>query len=458
MKIAVIGTGYVGLVTGACFAEMGNDIICADTDEKKITGLNEGVMPIYEPGLAAMVRDNMEQGRIRFSARPSDAVAQCLLCFIAVGTPQREDGDADLSYVLQAAAEIGRSMTDYVCVVDKSTVPVGTAGKVRETISAELARRKLDIAFDVVSNPEFLKEGSAVNDCLKPDRVVIGADREEAVDLMKELYAPFVMNDEHFLIMDVASAEMTKYAANAMLATRISFMNEIANICEKVGADVNKVRLGIGSDKRIGYQFIYPGCGYGGSCFPKDVNALIHTALRQGYHPDLLKAVDDVNVRQKHVIARKVQARFGHDLTGRKFAVWGLSFKPDTDDMRESAAITIIDDLAKAGAEIVAYDPKVMPEARDCYFRGNGKISYVRSKYEAIREADAMILITEWKEFRSPDFYEMRQQMKNRIIFDGRNQYDAKQMQKYGFEYYQIGVGHPEREVADVTETGKAEA
>jgi UDPglucose 6-dehydrogenase len=439
MKIAVIGTGYVGLVTGACFAEMGNDVLCVDADGKKIEALKRGELPIYEPGLGTVVKDNAEQGRLRFTTDLPRAVAQCELCFIAVGTPQCEDGSADLRHVLAVAEEIGRSMTHPLCVVDKSTVPVGTAVRVREKIREELAKRGVDIPFEVVSNPEFLKEGNAVNDCMKPDRVVIGAESEEAVRLMKELYAPFVMNTENFLLMDTASAEMTKYAANAMLATRISFMNEIAGLCERVGADVNKVRIGIGSDPRIGYSFIYPGCGYGGSCFPKDVKALIHTAESLGCRADLLRAVDEVNAGQKRVIGRKVRERFGEKLDGRKFAVWGLSFKPDTDDMRESASITVIEELTEAGAEIVAYDPRAMRAAQEC-FQGNERFHCAKSKYEAIRDADAMILLTEWKEFRSPDFYEMREHMKNRVIFDGRNQYDARQMRKYGFEYHQIGV------------------
>jgi UDPglucose 6-dehydrogenase len=439
MKITVVGTGYVGLVTGACFAAMGNDVLCADADGRKIEALKQGELPIYEPGLETMVRENMEQGRLCFTTDLHSAVAWCDLCFITVGTPQRDDGSADLRHVLAVAEEIGRSMTHPLCVVDKSTVPVGTAVKVHEKIREALAMRGIDIPFEVVSNPEFLKEGNAVNDCMKPDRVVIGAESEEAVRLMKELYAPFVMNTENFLVMDTASAEMTKYAANAMLATKISFMNEMAGICEQVGADINKVRIGIGSDPRIGYSFIYPGCGYGGSCFPKDVKALIHTAELQGCRVDLLKAVDEVNVRQKRVIGRKVRERFGEDLRGRRFAVWGLSFKPDTDDMRESASISVVEDLTKAGAEIVAYDPKAMRAAREL-FQGNERFRCAKSKYEAIRDADAMILVTEWKEFRSPDFHEMREHMKSRVVFDGRNQYDARQMQKYGFEYHQIGV------------------
>ncbi|MDR2296171.1 MAG: UDP-glucose/GDP-mannose dehydrogenase family protein [Clostridiales Family XIII bacterium] len=440
MRIAVIGTGYVGLVTGACFAEMGNDVLCADADEGKIEALNGGELPFYEPGLETTVKDNAEQGRLRFTTDLPAAVAWCELCFIAVGTPQNADGSADLRCVLAAAEGIGRSMTHPICVADKSTVPVGTAEKVRDKIREELDKRGLDIPFEVVSNPEFLKEGNAVSDCMKPDRVVIGTESEDAALLMKELYAPFVMNTENFLVMDTASAEMTKYTANAMLAARISFMNEIAGICERVGADVNKVRIGIGSDPRIGYRFIYPGCGYGGSCFPKDVKALIRTAEMAGLRADLLKAVDGVNAAQKRVLAQKVRERFGADLRGRSFAVWGLSFKPDTDDMRESASVGVIEELTEAGAAIVAYDPRAM-RAAGALFAENERVRFARSKYEAIRDADAVILITEWKEFRSPDFYEMRAHMKSRVVFDGRNQYDAKQMEKHGFEYYQIGVG-----------------
>jgi UDPglucose 6-dehydrogenase len=442
MKIAVIGTGYVGLVTGTCFAEMGNTVWCVDINEQRIKELSAGRIPFFEPGLENMVKENHERGRLFFTTQLSAAIEQCELCFIAVGTPMREDGSADLSDVFVVADEIGRRMTRHICVVDKSTVPVGTAAKVRGRIQSEIDKRGADITFDVVSNPEFLKEGSAIDDCMKPDRIIIGADNEEAVALLKELYMPFVVNTENFIIMDIVSAEMTKYAANAMLATKISFMNEIANICELVGADVNKVRIGIGSDSRIGYQFIYPGCGYGGSCFPKDVNALIHSAVEHGYKPGLLQSVDDVNESQKKVIAKKVKARFGEDLTGLKIAIWGLSFKPGTDDMREAASITIIGDLTAAGADVVAYDPKAMRGAKEIYLKDNKNVSYAKSKYEAIEGVDAMVLVTEWKEFRSPDFHELRMRMKQPVIFDGRNQYDLKNMKKYGFEYDPIGVGN----------------
>ena len=351
-----------------------------------------------------------------------------------------EDGSADLKYVLTAAEQIGTYMTHHMYIVDKSTVPVGTAEKVRETIRRKLEERGSSLTFDVISNPEFLKEGTAVNDCLRPSRIILGADNPEAVDVMLELYKPYVLNTENFIIMDIASAEMTKYAANAMLATKISFMNEISNICENVGADVNKVRRGIGADPRIGYQFIYPGCGYGGSCFPKDVQALIRTSHDSGYVPELLNAVEALNYRQKRVIPTKIKSQFGEDLTGKVFAVWGLSFKPDTDDMRESAAITIIQELAAAGAKIQAYDPKAMEEAKNFYLKDMDGILYCKSKYDALNNADALILVTEWKTFRSPDFMEIKARLKNPIIFDGRNQYDKKSLKKQGFRYIQIGV------------------
>ena len=440
MKIAVVGTGYVGLVTGTCFAEMGNKVWCVDVDENKIKRLEKGIIPIYEPGLENMVKTNYELGHLRFTTDINEALDNAEICFIAVGTPMGEDGSADLHYVLEVARNIGKGMKRHMYVVDKSTVPVGTAEKVREAIQQELDQRQSELTFDVISNPEFLKEGTAVGDCMRPDRIVIGVDNEVAAEVMKDLYTPYVRNTENFIIMDIASAEMTKYTANAMLATKISFMNEIANICEKVGADVNKVRRGIGSDTRIGYSFIYAGCGYGGSCFPKDVQALIRTSHEFGYEPQMLQAVEDVNKRQKKVIPAKVVNRFGEDLTGKTFAVWGLSFKPDTDDMREAAAITIINELTSRGAKVVAYDPKAVKEAKECYLKDNKNITYVESKYDALNEADAMILITEWKEFRQPDFEEIMKRLKNSVIFDGRNQYDKKKLQKMGIEYYQIGV------------------
>lgn len=440
MKIAMVGTGYVGLVTGTCFSEMGNDVICVDVDAKKIAKLESGVLPIYEPGLVDLVQANMERGSLRFTTEIREALETSELVFIAVGTPMGEDGSADLQYVLGVAHEIGSLMEHPLIVVDKSTVPVGTADRVRAAIQEELDKRGSDLSFDVVSNPEFLKEGTACDDFLKPDRVVVGADCAESMQVMQELYRPFILSDDAFIAMDIKSAELTKYAANAMLATKISFINEISNICERVGADVNKVRKGIGSDRRIGYKFIYPGCGYGGSCFPKDVQALIRTSRAFGYDAQILTAVEDVNARQKMVLAGKVVRRFGEDLTGRCFAVWGLAFKPGTDDMRQSTAITVIGELTRRGAKVQAYDPKAEREAQECYLKGNDNVIYCKSKYDALDGADAMLLITEWKEFRSPDFLEMGKRMRSKVIIDGRNQYTAAAMQRYGFEYEQIGV------------------
>lgn len=444
MKIAVVGTGYVGLVTGTCFSDMGNDVWCVDVDASKIQNLKDGIIPIYEPGLESMVKSNYELGHLRFTTDISEALDHANICFIAVGTPMGEDGSADLHYVLEVAGQIGANMKRHMYVVDKSTVPVGTASKVRAAIQKELDKRVSSLTFDVISNPEFLKEGTAVGDCMRPDRIVIGADNDEAFSVMEQLYKPYILNTENFIRMDIASAEMTKYTANAMLATKISFMNEISNICEKVGADVNKVRRGIGSDRRIGYSFIYAGCGYGGSCFPKDVQALIKTSEQYGHKPHILEAVETVNANQKLVIPRKIAERFGEDLTGFTFALWGLSFKPDTDDMRQAASITIVEELTKRGALVNAYDPKTIAEAKTCYLKDNDRISYVTSKYTALNDADAMILVTEWKEFRSPDMDEIKKRLKNPIIFDGRNQYDAKELKKLGFEYYQIGVGKPQ--------------
>lgn len=440
MNISVIGTGYVGLVTGTCFAEMGNNVWCVDVDEAKIENLKKGVIPIYEPGLENMVKSNSELGHLHFTVDMNEAIEKTEICFIAVGTPKGEDGSADLQYVMTAASEIGKRMQRHMYVVDKSTVPVGTAKLVRETIQAELDKRDLALTFDVISNPEFLKEGTAVADCMKPDRIVIGTDNENAAEIMRELYSVYVRNTENFILMDISSAEMTKYTANAMLATKISFMNEVGNICERVGADVNKVRLGIGSDSRIGYSFIYAGCGYGGSCFPKDVQALVRTSRQYGYEPQILEAVEAVNIRQKKVIPSKVVKKFGKDLTGRNFAVWGLAFKPDTDDMRESSAIEIINELTELGARITAYDPKAVTEAKECYLKENKNVTYVDSKYEALKGADALILITEWKEFRQPDFGEILKLLKQPVIFDGRNQYDRRRLKNKGIEYYQIGV------------------
>ncbi len=451
MKIAVVGTGYVGLVTGTCFAEMGNTVYCVDTNEEKIAALNEGKIPIYEPGLEGLVKNNRKLGHLNFVTSLEEILEKVEIVFIAVGTPQGEDGSADLQYVKKVAETIGKNIRHHLYVVTKSTVPVGTAETVRKIIQAEIERRKpnmsleelaaCDFTFDMVSNPEFLKEGNAVGDCLKPDRIIIGVDSYEVGEVMRELYTPYVRNTEALIFMDIASAEMTKYAANAMLATKISFMNEMGRICELVGADVNKVRLGIGSDKRIGYSFIYPGCGYGGSCFPKDVKALIGKSKEFDYTPQILNAVENVNAAQKFVLPQKIFKRFGEDLTGKTFAVWGLSFKPDTDDMREAPSITLITELVKHGATVNAYDPKAMDEAKNFYLKDfSDKINYVESKYEALKRADALILVTEWKEFRQPDFAEIISLLNNPVIFDGRNQYDKKRLKKSGIEYHQIGV------------------
>jgi len=440
LKISVIGTGYVGLVSGTCFAQMGNSVTCVDIDEKKVQSLKKGVIPIYEPGLEDMVLENYKKESLNFTTDIKKAVSNTSISFIAVGTPMGEDGSADLQYVLAVAKSIGEYMQDYMVIVDKSTVPVGTADKVKATIQTELDKRNSDLKFDVVSNPEFLKEGAAIQDFMHPDRVVIGADSEKAMQVMHDLYAPFMKNHDRFIGMDIKSAEMTKYTANAMLATKISFMNEISNICELVGADINKVRNGIGSDSRIGYSFIYPGCGYGGSCFPKDVQALAKTSKDFGYTPRILDAVEAVNYDQKSVISRKVFDRFGKDLNGKTFAIWGLAFKPETDDMREASSITIINELTAAGAKIIAYDPKARHEAESYYLKDNTNTSYVDSKYEALKGADALILVTEWQEFRSPDFDEMSKLLKANIFFDGRNQFDKIRMKELGFEYFQIGV------------------
>ncbi len=440
MNIAVIGTGYVGLVTGTCFAEMGNNVICVDIDEKKVSDLKQGIIPIYEPGLEKMVLKNHELGTLNFTTDIKEALDKSDICFIAVGTPMGEDGSADLQYVLAVAKAIGENMSHHMYVIDKSTVPVGTADKVREMIQKTLDERGSDLSFDVISNPEFLKEGAAVADFMKPDRVVIGADNEKAFEVMRELYAPFTHSRERFVAMDIKSAEMTKYAANAMLATKISFMNEIANICERVGADVNQVRHGIGSDSRIGYSFIYPGCGYGGSCFPKDVQALAKTSKDFGYEPKLLDAVEAVNYAQKRVISDKVVKRFGEDLSGKTFAVWGLAFKPETDDMREASSITIINELTKRGAKVKAYDPKAEHEAKTFYLKDNQNVEYKSNKYDTLDESEAMILVTEWKEFRAPDFEEMAKRLNNKVIFDGRNQYNRKKLEENGWEYFEIGV------------------
>lgn len=441
MKISVLGTGYVGLVTGTCLSDYGNDVYCVDVNEEKIEQLKNGIVPIYEPGLSGLVQNNYQAGRLKFTTDFREALFNSDICFIAVGTPMGEDGSADLQYVLSAAESIGKFMQHHMYIVDKSTVPVGTAKKVRETIQKELDQRNSSLTFDVISNPEFLKEGTAVSDCSRPDRIVIGVDSDQAKKTMRELYLPLVRNNETFIFMDIASAEMTKYTANAMLATKISFMNEISNICELVGADVNKVRKGIGSDHRIGYHFIYAGCGYGGSCFPKDVEALIRTSKDLGYNAKILNAVEEVNKQQKQVIPRKIVEKFGEDLSGLTFGIWGLAFKPDTDDMREASAITIINEITKRGGKVKAYDPKAVYQAKTCYLAQNEAVTYCESKYTTLVNSDAMILITEWKEFKAPDFAEIKKRLKNPIIFDGRNQYDDDQLKQLGFEYYQIGVG-----------------
>ncbi|MBR1420522.1 MAG: UDP-glucose/GDP-mannose dehydrogenase family protein [Selenomonadaceae bacterium] len=440
MKVAVVGTGYVGLVIGTCFAEMGNDVICVDVQKERIENLKRGIIPIFEPRLADLVEENLNKKTLNFTTDIKSAVEKSRICFIAVGTPMGEDGSADLQYVLEVARELGQFMIQPMIVVDKSTVPVGTADKVRAKIQEQLDSRGVEIKFDVVSNPEFLKEGAACEDFLHPDRVVVGAEDPKSLEIMHELYAPFILNENAFISMDTKSAELTKYAANAMLATKISFINEIANICEHVGANVNLVRKGIGSDKRIGYKFIYPGCGYGGSCFPKDVQALIRSSVEYGYQPRILNSVEEVNFEQKKVLARKIVKEFGEDLTGKVFAVWGLAFKPQTDDMREAPAISIINELTSRGAKIKAYDPKAVDEARNFYLKDNTNIEYCDSKYDALNNADAMILVTEWQEFRSPDFFEMSQRLKQKIIFDGRNIYKSSILQEIGFKYFQIGV------------------
>ena len=439
MNITVIGSGYVGLVSGTCFAEVGNRVTCVDIDPIKIEKLNKGIIPIFESGLELMVVQNVKNKNLFFTTDLSEALKNSEIAFIAVGTPMGDDGSADLQYVLAVAKSIGQSMQKRLVVVDKSTVPVGTADKVKATIQKELDLRGVDIEFDVVSNPEFLKEGAAIVDFMKPDRVVIGADSKYAFKKMKELYSPFFKSRDRFITMDIRSAEMTKYAANAMLATKISFMNEIANICEKVGADANQVRLGIGSDQRIGYSFIYPGAGYGGSCFPKDVKALTKIAKENGYTTKLITAVQQVNDAQKLVIAKKIVNRFGEDLTGFTFGIWGLAFKPGTDDMREAPSIYVIKELAKRGAKIKAYDPKAVNEAKEHYLKGVQNIIYVDSKYEVLKNADALVLLTEWKEFRIPDFEQIKAQLKTPVIFDGRNQYNTFNLEEKGIEYYQIG-------------------
>ncbi|MCC6795118.1 MAG: UDP-glucose/GDP-mannose dehydrogenase family protein [Candidatus Hydrogenedentes bacterium] len=438
MRIAVIGTGYVGLVTGTCFSEVGHEVTCVDIDAAKIEALRFGRIPIYEPGLDEMVAMNVEQGRLTFTTDIKSAVERALFVFIAVGTPPLEDGTADLKYVLSAAKSIGEHLNGYKIIVNKSTVPVGTAGKVFNTVQAALNERKVQFDFDVVSNPEFLREGCAIDDFMHPDRIVIGSDDCRTDVLMKELYATFVRDGRPVLSMDTTSAEMTKYAANAMLAMKISFINEIAAICERVGADVENVRNGIGADSRIGYQFIFPGIGYGGSCFPKDVQALVSTARSAGHEPKILNAVEAVNQEQKGSLVRKIQEYYGGDLTGLQFAVWGLSFKPETDDVREAPALLILDALIAAGATVLAYDPKAMRETQR-YLGTREGLTYVDDSYAALEESDALILVTEWSYFKNPDFDRMKSLLNAPVIFDGRNIFSPDLMRMLGFDYYSVG-------------------
>ena len=436
MKIAIVGTGYVGLVSGACFAEMGVEVTCVDINEEKIKMLSEGKVPIYEPGLEEMVVRNFREGRLKFTTRLTDFLDEVEAVFSAVGTPPDEDGSADLSYVLQVAREVGQNMNHYVVLVTKSTVPVGTAQKVKAVIAEELAARKVEIEFDVASNPEFLKEGAAVKDFMSPDRVVVGVESERARKLMQRLYAPFMMTNNRILFTDIPSAEMIKYAANSMLATRISFMNDIANLCELVGADVNMVRKGIGADTRIGSKFLYPGCGYGGSCFPKDVKALIQTARQQGYEMRVLQAVEEVNERQKSVLFQKLSSHFGGDLKGKTVALWGLAFKAETDDMREATSLVIIRQLLDAGCEVRVFDPVAMNE---CRRRLGDAVTYAKDMYDAALGADALLLLTEWKQFRLPSWEVVRRTMNQPVVFDGRNIYDPEELRAGGFHYSSIG-------------------
>lgn len=437
MKIVVVGTGYVGLVTGTCFAEVGINVICVDIDTTKIDNLKKGILPIYEPGLEELVTRNTEAGRLQFSTNLAESIKDAQVAFIAVGTPPGEDGSADLKYVLAVAREIGENMNDYGVVVTKSTVPVGTSHKVKAEVSAALAKRGIEIPFDVASNPEFLKEGAAVDDFLKPDRIVVGIESKKAEDIMRKLYKPFLLNGHPIIFMDIASAEMTKYAANAMLATKISFMNDIANLCELVGADVNWVRKGIGSDPRIGNKFIYPGIGYGGSCFPKDVKALVKTAREYGHDLRILQAVEDVNDDQKTVLFNKLMKHFNGQIKGKNIALWGLSFKPKTDDMREAPSLVLIEKLLHAGANVKAYDPVAMHEAKKVL---GETISYSKDPYDTLIDADALMIATEWPEFRSPNFNVMAKLLRSKVVFDGRNIYDLEEMKELGFTYYCIGI------------------
>ena len=438
MKVTIFGSGYVGLVTGVCLAEVGNDVLCVDVDQQKVDSLQRGEIPIFEPGLEELVRRNAASGHLAFTTEMVQGVAHGLFQFIAVGTPPDEDGSADLQYVLEVARCIGGHMEGFRVVINKSTVPVGTAAKVRETITAELRQRSADIQFDVVSNPEFLKEGAAIEDFMRPDRIIIGTDNPRTTELLRILYAPFNRSRERLVVMDVHSAELAKYAANAMLATKISFMNELANLAERLGADIEQVRLGIGADPRIGYHFIYPGCGYGGSCFPKDVKALVRTAQTAGYEPQLLVAVEAVNQRQKQVLFTKIQQHFGPHLQGRCFALWGLAFKPNTDDMREAPSRTLMEALWAAGARIQAYDPVAMHEVHHVYGE-RADLRLCNKPAEALQGADALVVVTEWNVFRSPDFEMIKAVLKNPVVFDGRNLYDPAAMGKLGFFYYPIG-------------------
>jgi len=442
MKIVVIGTGYVGLVTGTCFAERGNHVVCVDIDKNKIDNLHKGILPIYEPGLDELVKTNVEEERLFFNTSLADVIEGAELIFIAVGTPPGEDGSADLQYVLGVASDIGKHLNNYAVIVDKSTVPVGTADKVTAAIQSELDKRNSDITFDVASNPEFLKEGAAIEDFMRPDRVVIGTATEQAAEVMRDLYKPFVRNHQHIIIMGIRDAEMTKYTANSMLATKISFMNEIANLCDILGVDVENVRQGIGSDSRIGFSFIYPGCGYGGSCFPKDVQALIRTANSVDYDAMILKAVEQRNNLQKYRLFEKIVDRYGKDLSGMTFALWGLAFKPGTDDMREAPSKVILHELIAAGAKVVAYDPVASEIAHQElpkeWFK-HGHLKLVEHQYDVLPDVDALILVTEWKPFNNPDFEKMKDLMKSHVIFDGRNQYEPKLMHKLGFSYLTIG-------------------
>lgn len=436
MKIAIVGTGYVGLVTGTCFSEMGVDVTCVDVQESKIESLKKGIIPIYEPGLEDMVHRNYNAGRLKFTTDLRECLDDVEVVFSAVGTPPDEDGSADLKYVLEVARTIGRNMNKYILVVTKSTVPVGTAQKVKATIQEELSKRGVQLDFDVASNPEFLKEGNAVDDFMKPDRVVVGVESDRAKGLMERLYKPFMLNNYRLIFTDIPSAEMIKYAANSMLATRISFMNDIANLCELVGADVNMVRKGIGADSRIGSKFLYPGCGYGGSCFPKDVKALIKTAEKNGYSMRVLKAVEEVNETQKGILFDKLMRYFNGDIKGKQIAMWGLAFKPETDDMREAPALVLIDKLIEAGAQVKAYDPIAMNE---CKRRIGDKVVYATDMYDAVLDADALLMVTEWKEFRLPSWGVLKKTMKQAVVIDGRNIYDKKELQEQGFEYLCIG-------------------